>query len=102
MNDTDAGLWHPWRRINRRACHAPRVLERGGLVSCSGRVQASARAVERDPARGVVQPRRATDDATRSKGHAARRVLPAHLGRDGERRTRVGALSVTMRSLARG
>src|SRR2546422_6353597 len=40
----------------------------------------------------AVIPRRATDDAPRTKGLTARRVLPAHLVRDGPRRGRVGAL----------
>src|SRR5207302_3278266 len=41
------------------------------------------------PKRGE-RPRRARDDATRTKGLAASRPLPAHLDRDGLRRVRVG------------
>jgi hypothetical protein len=35
----------------------------------------------------------ASDDATRTKGLAARRALPAHLGCDGPRRVRVGVVT---------
>jgi hypothetical protein len=54
MNDTR--LWHPWLRINRvlRAMlHTHWSAE--SVVAGQGRVQKSARAAERDPARGVVQ-----------------------------------------------
>jgi hypothetical protein len=55
VNDTDARLWHPWLRINRVLRDATHALERGGVVSGPGRVQAGARAAKRDPPRGVVQ-----------------------------------------------
>ena len=48
--------------------------------------------------RNARPPRRATDDATYTKGLIARRVLPAHLGCDGPRRVHVGeALAVAIR-----
>jgi len=53
MTDTDARLLHPWLRINRRPAHwcftraGARRRDPRGL----GRVQAGARAAEREPAR---------------------------------------------------
>jgi len=46
--DTDARLWHPWLRINR-------VLRVMLQTRWSTEAQASDRAAERDPARGVLQ-----------------------------------------------
>src|SRR5882724_13225411 len=43
---------------------------------------------------GLNSRRRASDDATRTKGLAARRVLPARLGCNRPRRVRVGAAGV--------
>jgi hypothetical protein len=56
MNDTDARLWHPWLRINRVLrvmLHTRWSAE--AWFSGASRVQAGARAAERDQARGVVQ-----------------------------------------------
>ena len=51
VNGTDARLWHPWLRINRvPARDAAHALERGWVVRRPHRVQAGARAAERDPA----------------------------------------------------
>src|SRR5437867_5644201 len=68
-----------------------RQVDKGRRTSVA-RLGEGARAAEPDSARRMVQLRRATDDAIRTKGLTGRRVLPAHLGCDGPRRVARGVL----------